>query len=51
MPFRIYKVLDHYDIVYFITGVLTLTVWAWRGRKAVGGKGLINYSVNDGGVC
>ena len=41
MPFGIEKVLDHYDIVYFIT------VWPWRRRKAVGGIVWMNESVNE----
>ena len=29
---------------------LSLTVWAWRRRKAVGGKGSLNKLMIDGGV-
>ena len=39
MPFGILKVFDHYDVVYFISEELSLTVWAWGSRNNVGGKG------------
>ena len=47
MPFGILKALDHYDIVYFITGELTLTVQALRRRKAVGTKELLSHLINQ----
>ena len=45
MPFGIYKVLDHFDID------LSLTVWAWWCRKAVGGKGWVNELIDNEAVC
>ena len=47
MPFVIYEVLDHNDIVYFTDlKELSLSVWECLGRKAVGGKGSLTHLIN-----
>ena len=43
------KSYQHGQLLYSISEleVLSLTVWPWRHRKAVGGKGLLNQSMNQ----
>ena len=43
MSLKIFNVLklNLYSIVYFLTYNESLTVWAWRSRKAMGGKGRV----------
>ena len=52
MLFGIYKVLDHFDIVYFITGRAISNRLGLQRHKVTEEKGeLLNESMNDEGVC